>query len=205
MSEPAFKWFYSTSRILNRQFRQLSIKKSIGLAQLAYICKLIKLTSIRSYLCRADQNGCRAGSETEVVLEFRSAGRELVATPTATTAVAEADVVGSRKAAGTRGVNAGRSAIVCLTGASAEIVDSLGTVGNDGVQCITFGKTREVAERFTVESNNGVGVFEPVFVLFDGDQINLRRKSEQWAVMVNILNNIPWHLASVLQRRGEKK
>ena len=109
-------------------------------------------------------------------MEFRSAGRELVATPTAAAAIAEADVAGSNQAASTRGVDAGRSAIVCLTGASAEVVDSLGTVGNDGVQCITSGKTREVAERFTVESNNGVGVFEPVFVLFDGDQINLRCK-----------------------------
>ena len=99
-----------------------------------YISKDNKLTSIWvALLFRADQNGCRAGSETEIILEFRSAGRELVATPTAAAAIAEADVVGSRQAAGTRGVNAGRSAIVCLTGTSAEVVDSLGTVGNNCV------------------------------------------------------------------------
>ena len=81
----------------------------------------------------ADQNGRRAGSITEIILEARSAARELVATPTATAAIAEADVVGSRQAGGTRGVNAGRSTIVYLAGTSAEVVDPLGTVGNNCV------------------------------------------------------------------------
>ena len=56
-----------------------------------------------------------------------------MATPTAADAIAEADVDGSRQADGTRGVNAGRSAIVYLTGTSAEAVDCLGTVCNNCV------------------------------------------------------------------------
>ena len=121
----------------------------------------------------ADQNGRRARSVTEIILEARSAAGELVATPTAASAIAEADVVGSRQTSSTRGGNAGRPTIVYLTGTSAEVVNSLGTVRNNCVQCIAFGKIREVAERFTMESNISVGVVEPAFELIDGDQINL--------------------------------
>ena len=98
------------------------------------ISKINKLTSVWvALLCKADQNGCRAGSETEIILEFRSAGRELIATPTTAAAIAKADVVGSRQAVGTRGVNAGRSAIVCMTGTSADVGDSIVAVGNNCV------------------------------------------------------------------------
>ena len=78
----------------------------------------------------ADQNGCRAGSVTEIIFEFRSTTRELVATPTAVAAIAEADVVGSRQAVSSRGGNAGCSTIVYATGTSTEVVGSLGTVRN---------------------------------------------------------------------------
>ena len=106
-------------------------------------------------------------------MKARSAARKLVATPTAAAAIAEADVVGGRQASSARGSNAGRSTIVYLTGTSAEVIDSLGTVRNNCVQSIAFGKIREVAERFTMESNISVGVGEPAFELFDGDQVNL--------------------------------
>ena len=92
--------------------------------QYVYVNKLTVL--LRS----AHQNGCRAGSVTEIVLEARSAARELVATPTAVATIAEADVVGSRQAASARGGNAGRSTIVYATGTSAEVVDFLRTVRN---------------------------------------------------------------------------
>ena len=84
-------------------------------------------------LCSANQNGLRAGSVTEIILEGRSATRELVATPTAAAAIAEADVVGSRQAVCIRGVNAGRSTIVYVTGTSAEVVDPVGTECNNCV------------------------------------------------------------------------
>ena len=93
-----------------------------------------KLTSIRfTLLCGADQDGRRAGSEAEIILEFRSTARELVATPTAAAAIAKADVVGSRQAVSIRGFNAGRSTIVYVTGTSAEVVDSVGTERNNCV------------------------------------------------------------------------
>ena len=102
------------------------------------------MLSIRFVLLRsADKNGCRAGSVTEIVLEARSAARELVATPTAIAAIAEADVVGSRQAVSSRGGNAGRSTIVYATGTSAEVVDhSHGGFGGcyHGCQCCGHGR-----------------------------------------------------------------
>ena len=74
-----------------------------------------------------------AGSVTEIIVEARSAARELVATPTAAAAIAEADVVGSRQAVSTTGGKAGGSTIVYDTGTSAEVVDSAGTVRNSCV------------------------------------------------------------------------
>ena len=82
---------------------------------------------LHGLLCSADLNGCRAGSVTEIVFETRSAAREFVATPTAVTVIAEADVAGSRQAVCTRGVKASCSTIVYLTGTSAAVADSLGT------------------------------------------------------------------------------
>ena len=91
----------------------------------------LTVSSIRFVLLRStDQNGCRARSVTEIVLEARSTARELVATPTAVSAIAEADVVGSRQAISTRGGNACCSAIVYATGTTAEVVDFLGAVCN---------------------------------------------------------------------------
>ena len=141
----------------------------------------LTVSSIRFVLLRStDQNGCRARSVTEIIFEAGSTARELVATPTAISAIAEADVVGSRQAVSTRGGNACRSAIVYAAGTSAEIVNFLGTVCNHCVQCIAFGKIREVADRFTMESNIGVGGGEPVFELFNAHQISLPgRQSEQ--------------------------
>ena len=85
-----------------------------------------KLTStLFALLSSADQNGLRARSETEIILELYSATRELVATPTATAVVAEANVVGRSQAFSTRGFNAGRSTIVYVTETSAKVVDSV--------------------------------------------------------------------------------
>ena len=75
----------------------------------------------------------RARSETEIIVEARSAARELVATPTAVAAIAEADVIGSRQAVGIRGLDAGRSTIVYVTWTSAKVVDSVGTERNNCV------------------------------------------------------------------------
>jgi hypothetical protein len=94
---------------------------SINLAHWHISILAIKLTSLFS----ADQNGCRARSEAEIILKFRSTARELVAAPTATAAIAEADVVGSRQAVCIRGFNAGRSTIVYVTRTFAEVVDSV--------------------------------------------------------------------------------
>ena len=93
-----------------------------------------KLTSALFALLRsADQNGFCAGNVTEIVLELRSATRELITTPTATAAVAEADVVGRRQAVSTRSCNAGGSTIVYVTGTSAKVIDSVGTERNNCV------------------------------------------------------------------------
>ena len=75
----------------------------------------------------------RTGSVTEIIVEARSAARELVATPTAIAAIAEADVIGSRQAVGIRGGNAGRSTIVYVARTPAEVVDSFGTERNNCV------------------------------------------------------------------------
>ena len=75
----------------------------------------------------------RAGGVTEIIVEARSAARELVATPTAAATIAEANVIGSRQAVGIRGGNAGRSTIVYVTWTSAEVVDSVGTERNNCV------------------------------------------------------------------------
>jgi hypothetical protein len=53
-----------------------------------------------------------------------------------------------------------------------------------------------------MESDISVGVGKPVSELFDGDQIHLPGKVSNGQLM-DMLNNIP--LASVLQRRGEKR
>ena len=156
----------------------------------------------------ADQNGCRAGSETEIVLEDLPATRELVATPIAVAAIAEADVVGRRQAVSTKCINASRSTTVYVTGTSAEVADCVGTECNNCVQYIAFGKICEVADidRFTMESNFGVGGLEPTFELFHGHQINLvpgKVSNCQCYGQYLKLKNIP--LASALQRRGEKK
>ena len=138
-----------------------------------------KLTSIRIallLLCSADQNGCRSGSETEIIFEFRSTARKLVAAPTAIATIAEADVVGSGQAVSIGGLNAGRSTVVYVAGTSANVVDSVGAERNDCVQCIAFVGISEVAERFTMEGNLRVGGGEPVSELFDGDIINLSGK-----------------------------
>ena len=124
----------------------------------------------------ADQNGCRAGSVTETIVEDRSAASELVATPATASAIAEGDVVGSKQAISTRGVKAGRSAIVYVTGTSTDPEYLRVTERNHCVQCITFGK---VTERFTMESNIGVGGGKPVFELFEANHITLPDKSEQ--------------------------
>ena len=84
-------------------------------------------------LCSADQNGFRARSVTEIIVEARSAARELVATPTAAAGIAEANVVGSREAVSIRGLKASRSTIVYGTGTSAEVVDSVRTVRDNRV------------------------------------------------------------------------
>ena len=133
-------------------------------------------------LC-TDQNGCRAGSVTETIVEDRSAASELVATPAAAIAIAEANVAGSKQARSTRGGKAGRSAIVYATGTSTDPEYLRVTVRNHCVQSITFGNIREVTERFTMESNIGVCGGKPVFELFDANHITLPDKSEQWAAM----------------------
>jgi hypothetical protein len=84
-------------------------------------------------LCSTDKNGLGAGSVTEVIIEARSTGRELVATVTASAAVAEADVVGSRQADSARRVDAGRSAIVYSAGSPTDLVDSVRAVCNNCV------------------------------------------------------------------------
>ena len=108
---------------------------SIGLAHWHInISKSINSHIIRfALLGSADKNGRRARSVTEIILEARSAAIELVATPTAATVIAKADVVGSRQTSSTRGGDAGRSTMVYLTGTSAELVNSLGTVRNNCV------------------------------------------------------------------------
>ena len=133
---PNHRQFHSTNHILTYSFPEISTtvieEVSIGLAHRHNISN--KLTPKRfTLLCGANQNGLRAGSVTEIIVEARSAARELVATPTAAATIAETDVVGSRKAVGIRGGNAGRSTIVYVTGTSAEVVDSFGTECNNCV------------------------------------------------------------------------
>ena len=136
---PVPPWFYSTSSsYILTNILQTSDDchrgSKYGLRshthQHAYVNKLT-VSSMRFVLLRsADQNGCCARSVTEIIFEARSTARELVATPTAISAIAEADVVGSRQAISTRGGNTCCSAIVYATGTTAEVVDFLGAVCN---------------------------------------------------------------------------
>ena len=80
-----------------------------------------------------DQNGFGTRSPAEIILEARSAGGKLVAAPTTSVAVAEADVVSGRQALGVRRMQTGCSAIVYGTSPAAELVDSGAAVRHDRV------------------------------------------------------------------------
>ena len=85
--------------------------------------------------------------------------------------IAEADVVRGRQAVSVRRVKASCSTIVYSAASPANSVDSFTAVRNDCVQCTASGQVREVAKGFTNESDICVCVLEPVFELFNGDQV----------------------------------
>ena len=115
-----------------------------------------------------DDDGPGARSVAEPVVEPGPTAGELVATPAAATAVAEADISGRGEAVRVRGIETRGAAVVDRAGTAADVLSAVAAVRDDHV----VRRTRGVAvEGLPNERDVGVGRVEPVVELVNGDDV----------------------------------
>ena len=119
-------------------------------------------------IANQDRSGSR--SEAEVVIQSSSATRELVATSSTPSTIAETDVVGRAQALGTRDVEACSTTVVGDTVTSAYVISTLIAMHDHGVQYVP---TSEVLfQGFSNVCDVGISGGEPVHKLIVANSVD---------------------------------